>query len=142
MNRFLLAATLGLASLTAHAVCPATLSGKYSGVGTYSEQSVINNYPVLGYQEFHVISVTFSGGYMTVNKEFFAATGTGLPAAEQSTGTAPITYDKSTCTGRIGLQNDPLYFSVANSGNTLYVIHGKSPNDSFLAAEKWELQKQ
>lgn len=142
MKRLFLASLLAAVSFNTFAVCPPTLSGKYSGTGTYTEQSVINNYPVLGYQEYHVVSLSISGGYMTVNKEYYAGTGTGQPAGEQSTGTAPITFDKSTCTGRIGLGNDPMYFTVADSGNKIYVIHGKAPKDQFLAAEKWELVKQ
>lgn len=142
MQRVILTSLLASLSFTANAVCPATLNGKYSGTGIYTEQSVINNYPVLGYQEYHVVSISLSGGYMTVNKEYFAGTGTGQTALEQTTGTAPITYDKSTCSGRIGVTSDPMYFTVADSGNKLYIIHGKSPTDQFLSAERWELQKQ
>ena len=96
MNRLLLATTLSLASLTANAVCPTTLSGKYSGSGQYTEQSFINNVSVISFIEYHVISVSFSGNSLTVVKEYYAATGTGSPAVEESVGVSPFIFDKNT----------------------------------------------
>jgi len=142
MKRLLLAATLGLTTVTAHAVCPATISGKYSGSGQYTEQSVINNVSVISYIEYHVVSVLFSGNTMTVLKEYFAATGSGRPAAAENPNSSTVIYDKNTCTGQIGGYNDPLFFVVSDSGNTIKVVHGKSPISKYLYAETWELHKQ
>ena len=142
MNRLLLATTLSLASLTANAVCPTTLSGKYSGSGQYTEQSFINNVSVISFIEYHVISVSFSGNSLTVVKEYYAATGTGSPAVEESVGVSPFIFDKNTCTGQIGGLNDPLYFVVSDSGNKIRAVHGKAPKSPYLYAEQWELSKQ
>lgn len=142
MKRLLLAATLGLTTLTAHAVCPSTLSGKFAGSGQYTEQSFINNIPVISYIEYHAISVTFSGNSLTVVKEFYAATGSGQPAVQESVGVSPFTFDKTTCTGQIGGNSDPLYFVVGDSGNVIKAVHGKAPSSKYLYAEQWELIKQ
>jgi len=142
MKQLLLATTLGLAAVSAHAVCPASISGKYSGSGQYTEQAVINNVPVISYIEYHVVSVVFSGNTMTVIREFFAATGSGQPAAAENPNSSTVMYDKNTCTGQIGGSNDPLFFVVSDSGNTIKVVHGKSPISKYLYAETWELTKQ
>lgn len=142
MKKVLLAAALGLTSLSAYATCPATISGKYSGSGQYTEQSFINNVSVISYIEYHVVSAVVSGSTFTVVKEMYAATGSGLPAANDATGASPFTFDKTTCTGQIGGNNDPLMFVVSDSGNTIKVIHGKAPKSQYLYAETWELTKQ
>jgi hypothetical protein len=142
MKRLLLAATLGLTTITANAVCPATITGKFSGSGQYTEQAVINNVPIISYIEYHVVSVIFSGNTMTVSKEFFAATGSGQPATIETPNASTVTFDKNTCTGQIGGYNDPLYFVVSDSGNSIQVVHGKAPNSKYLYAEKWELKRQ
>lgn len=142
MKRLLLATTLGLTTLTANAVCPATLTGKFSGSGQYTEQALINNIPIISYIEYHVVSVIFSGNTMTVAKEYFAATGSGQPASQQTPGASTVMFDKNTCTGQIGGYNDPLFFVVSNSGNTIKVVHGKAPTSKYLYAETWELTRQ
>lgn len=142
MKRLLLATTLSLTTLTANAVCPATLTGKFSGSGQYTEQAVINNIPVISYIEYHVVAVVFTGSTMDVTREYFAATGSGKPAAMETPGSSTVMYDKNTCTGQIGGYNDPLFFVVGNSGNTIKVIHGKAPNSKYLYAETWELTRQ
>lgn len=142
MKRLLLASALGLTTLSAHAVCPTSLSGKYSGSGQYTEQAVINNIPVISYIEYHVVSVIIFGTNMTVVKEYYAATGSNTPAAQEAVGVVPFTFDKTTCTGQFGSNNDPMYFVVSDSGNTIKVVHGKAPNSKYLYAEQWELNKQ
>ena len=142
MKRLLLAATLGLTTLTANAVCPTTISGKYSGSGQYTEQNFINNVSVISYIEYHVVSVSVSGSYMNVLKEYYAATGAGGPAAADATGNVIFTFDKNTCTGQLGNNSDPLFFVVSDSGNTIKFIHGKNPKLPYLTAEIWELNKQ
>jgi hypothetical protein len=142
MKRLLLAATLGLTTLSANAVCPATLTGKFSGSGQYTEQSFINNVSVISYIEYHVVSVIFSGNNLTVVKEFYAATGSGAPAVQEAVGVSPFTFDKNTCTGQIGGNSDPMYFVVSDSGNIIKSIHGKAPKSQYLYAEAWELNKQ
>jgi hypothetical protein len=142
MKRLLLAATLGLTTLTANAVCPTVISGKYSGTGQYTEQSFINNVSVISYIEYHAVSVIFSGNSLTVVKEFYAATGSGAPAVQESVGVSPFTFDKTTCTGQIGGNSDPMYFVVSDSGNTIKTIHGKAPKSKYLYAEIWEINKQ
>lgn len=142
MKRLLLAATLGLTTLTANAVCPATLTGKFSGAGQYTEQSVINNISVISYIEYHVVSVSITGFNMTTLKEYYAATGANGPADVVSTGVVPFTFDKNTCTGQLGSNIDPLFFVVSNSGNTIKFIHGKAPSSQYSSAEMWELTKQ
>jgi hypothetical protein len=142
MKRLLLAATLGLTTLTTHAICPSTLTGKFSGSGQYTEQAVISNTPIISYIEYHVVSVIFTGSTMEVVREYFAATGSGQPAAQEMPGASTVMYDKNTCTGQIGGYKDPLYFVVSNSGNTIKIVHGKAPNSKNLYAETWELNKQ
>jgi hypothetical protein len=142
MKRLLLAATLGLTTLTANAVCPASLSGKYAGSGEYTEQLFINGVSVLGYMEYHLVSVTITGSSMIVEKEWFAGTGTNGPATAETPGVTPFTFDKNTCTGMLGNLGDPLFFVVTNSGLNIRFIHGKNPRDKHLSAETWELNKQ
>jgi len=142
MKRLLLAATLGLTTLSANATCPVALSGKYSGSGQYTEQAFINNVSVISYIEYHIISVIFSGNTMTVVKEYYAATGTGTPAVQEAVGVSPFTFDKNTCMGQMGSNTDPMYYTVSDSGNTIKVIHGKAPKSQYLYAEAWELNKQ
>ena len=142
MKKLLLAVMLVLVSLTANAVCPATLTGKFSGSGQYTEQAVINKVPVISYIEYHVVSVIFTGSTMSVSKEYFAATGSGQPATMETPNASTVTFDKNTCTGQIGGYNDPLYFVVSDSGNTIKVVHGKAPNSKYFYAEKWELSRQ
>lgn len=142
MKKMLVAAALGLTSLTANAVCPTTLSGKFSGSGQYTEEQFINSVSVISYIEYHIISVSISNGYMTVLKEYYAATGANKIAAEESTGTTPFTFDKVTCTGQLGSNTDPLFFTVSDSGNRIQFIRGKIPKSTRLTAEMWELTKQ
>ena len=142
MKKLLLAAILVLVSLKANAVCPATLTGKFSGSGQYTEQAVINKVPVISYIEYHVVSVVFSGSTMSVTKEYLAATGSGQPASVEVTGSATVTFDKNTCTGEIGEYGNPFYFAVSNSGNTIKIVNGKAPNSNYFYAEKWELSRQ
>ena len=142
MNRLLLATTLSLASLTANATCPSSLSGKYSGAGEYSEQLFINGVSVIGYVEYHIVSITINGSYMSVDKEWYAGTGTNGPANAETPGITPFTFDKTTCTGMLGNLTDPLYFTVSDSGTKIRFIHGKNPKDKHLSAETWELNKQ
>jgi len=142
MKRLLLATALGLTTLTANAVCPSSISGKYSGSGQYTEQSFINNVAVISYIEYHIVSIVFSGNTMTVVKEYYAATGTGTPAVQETVGVVPFTFDKTTCMGQLGSNTDPMYFTVSDNGNTLKSIHGKAPKSKYLYAELWELNKQ
>jgi uncharacterized protein YfaP (DUF2135 family) len=142
MNRLLLAATLGLTTLTANAVCPTSLSGNYSGSGEYTEQAVINNKAVISYVEYHIVSVNFTTSMMHVIREFYAATGSGGPAVSEITGSVPYTYDRSTCTGQIGSSADPMYFTVGNNGNNVRIVHGKAPKSVYFYAERWDLIKQ
>jgi hypothetical protein len=142
MKRLLLAATLGLTTLSAHAVCPSTLNGKYVGSGQYTEQQFINGVSVLSYIEIHVMSVVVTPSSMTVLKEYFAATGANGPALPDTAGAAQYTFDKNTCTGQLGGNNDPMYFAVSDSGRTIKFIHGKGPKDPHLAIEAWELTLQ
>jgi hypothetical protein len=142
MKQLLLAATLGLTTLTANAVCPTALTGKYSGSGQYTEQAIINNIPVISYIEYHIVSVSITGFNMTVLKEYYAATGANGPAGVDATGVVPFTFDKTTCTGQLGSNADPLFFVVSDSGNTIKFIHGKNPKTQYLSAELWELNKQ
>ena len=142
MKRLLLAATLGLATLPANATCPASLTGKYSGSGQYTEQAIINNIPVISYVEYHVVSVIIFGANMTVAKEYSAATGSGTSAISEPIGVVPFSFDRYTCTGQLGSNNDPMYFTVSDSGNTIKIVHGKAPNSKYLYAELWELNKQ
>ena len=142
MKRLLLAASLGLTTLTANAVCPATLTGKFSGSGQYTEQAIINNVPVISYLEYHVLSVVFTSNTIYLLIELFAATGRGQPAAMETPNVSSVMFDKNTCTGQIGGYNDPLFFVVSDSGNTIKVVHGKSPKSQYLYAETWELHRQ
>ena len=142
MKQLLLATALGLTTLTANAVCPATLTGKFSGSGQYTEEAVINKVPVISYIEYHVVSVIFTGSTMEVVREYFAATGSGQPASIHQPNSSTVTFDRNTCTGQIGGYNDPLYFVVSNSGNTIKVVHGRAPNSKYLYAETWELSRQ
>jgi hypothetical protein len=142
MKHLLLGTALGLTTLTAQAVCPTSISGKYSGSGQYTEQAVINNVPVISYIEYHIVSVIILGANMTVAKEYYAATGSGTPAIPEAVGVVPFIFDRYTCTGQFGSNNDPMYFTVSDSGNTINIVHGKAPNSKYLYAEKWELKKQ
>lgn len=142
MKQLLLAATLGLTTLTANAVCPSSISGKYSGTGQYTEQQFINGVSVISYIEYHVVSVSISNGYMTVLTEYYAATGANGPAAADAVGATPFNFDKATCTGLLGNTKNPLFFVVSNSGDRIQFIHGKTPNSKHLSAELWELTKQ
>jgi len=142
MNRLLLAATLGLTTLSANAVCPATLTGNYSGSGEYTEQDVINSKAVISYIEYHIVSINFTANMMNVTREFYAATGSGGPAVADITGSVPYTFDRSTCTGQIGSSADPMYFTVGNNGTNVRIVHGKSPKSVYFYAEKWDLIKQ
>jgi hypothetical protein len=142
MKRLLLATAISLASLTANAVCPTTLSGRYSGSGEYTEQSFLHGVSIITYVEYHVVSVSIANGYVTVLKEYYAGTGTNGPANMESNGVIPFIFDKSTCTGQLGNNKDPLFFVVSDSGNKLNFIHGKNPLDNHLSAETWELTKQ
>lgn len=142
MKRLLLAATLGLTALTANAVCPSTLTGKFSGSGQYTEQQFINGVSVISYIEYHVVSVSISNGYITVLTEYYAATGSNGPAAADAVGSTPFSFDKTTCTGMMGNTKNPLFFVVSKSGDHIQFIHGKNPTDKHLSAELWELNKQ
>lgn len=142
MKKIMLASLLATISLNATATCPAALNGRYSGYGQYTEQTVINKIPVIGYIEYHAVSILLTSTSMTALKEYFAGTGAASPAKEQDVGTAPVTYDKKTCTGMIGDLSDPSYFTVSDSGNKITVIHGKAPNAPYTYAELWELTKQ
>ena len=142
MKRLLLAATLGLTTLTANAVCPATLTGKFSGAGQYTEQTLINKVPVISYIEYHVVSIILTGSTMEVVREYYAATGSGQPASTQQPNSSTVTFDRYTCTGQIGGYNDPLYFVVSNNGNSIKIVHGMAPASKYLYAETWELTRQ
>jgi|688.fasta_scaffold166932_4 hypothetical protein len=142
MKRLLLAATLGLTTLTAHATCPKTIIGKYVGYGQYTEQQFINKIPVIGYMESQIMSVTVTNTNMVVVRSYFAATGNGRPAQPDVTGSTLYVFDNTSCVGQMGGNADPLYFVVSDSGNQLNFIHGKSPVTTKLAMETWELKKQ
>jgi hypothetical protein len=142
MKRLLLAATLGLTTLTANATCPTSIVGKYVGYGQYIEQKAINKISVISYMESQITSVTISSTHMTAVGAFFASTGSGLPAQRDVTGSTLYIFDKNTCMGQMGGNSDPLYFVVSDSGNQINFIHGKSPVDPHLAMETWELRKQ
>lgn len=142
MNRLLLAATLGLTTLTANAVCPSSIVGKYVGYGQYTEQQFINKIPVISYLESQIMSVTVTATHMIVVKAFFAATGNGRPAQPDVVGSTLYVFDKTTCVGQMGGNLDPLFFVVSDNGNQLNFIHGKSPVNPRLSMETWELRKQ
>lgn len=142
MKHLLLAATLGLTTLTANATCPVSIAGNYSGSGEYTEQAVINTKAVISYVEYHIVSVNFTTSMMNVTKEFYAATGSGGPAVSEITGSVPYTFDRTTCTGQIGSSADPMYFTVGNSGSNVRIVHGKAPKSVYFYAEQWDLIKQ
>lgn len=142
MKRLAVASILGLTTLSANAVCPASITGKYSGSGQYTEQALINKTAVISYIEYHVVSVAFSVGTMTIVKEFFAGTGSTAPAMPAAVGVVPFTFDRTTCTGQMGSASDPMYYVVSDNGNTIKVVHGKAPSTPYLYAESWELNKQ
>jgi hypothetical protein len=142
MKKLLLAAMLLLVLLEANAVCPAKLTGKFSGSGQYTEQTVINKVPVISYIEYHVVSVVFTSNTMSVTKEYLASTGSSQPASVEDTGSSTVTFDKNTCTGQIGEYSNPFYFAVSNSGNAIKIVNGKAPNSNYFYAEKWELNRQ
>jgi len=142
MKRLLLAATLGLTTLTANATCPTLIVGKYVGYGQYIEQKAIQGISVISYMESQIMSITITSTRMTAISAFFASTGSGLPAQRDVTGSTLYIFDKNSCMGQMGGNSDPLYFVVSDNGNQINFIHGKSPVDPHLAMETWELRKQ
>ena len=142
MKRLLLAATLGLTTLTANATCPTSIVGKYVGYGQYIEQKAIQGISVISYMESQIMSITITSTRMTAIGAFFASTGSGLPAQRDVSGSTLYIFDKNSCMGQLGGNSDPLYFVVSDNGNQINFIHGKSPVDPHLAMETWELRKQ
>jgi hypothetical protein len=142
MKRLLLAATLGLTSVSANAVCPSSIVGKYVGHGQYTEQQFINKVPIISYIESHIMSISITATHIVAVKTFYAATGNGRIALPDVTGATLYIFDKTTCMGQMGGNADPLYFVVSDSGNTINFIHGKPPVSTDLSMETWELNKQ
>ena len=143
MYKILVALLISCVSGNVFAACPATLEGKYSGQGTYTE---LTNWIVDDVAE-KLYVVSFDGkGTKTVRGKMISSlyievdSGISGVVIQTSSVTLPYTFDKTNCYAKI---IDPIdgdiNLVVANSGNTVY---GVKREKSFKAVERYFLTKQ
>ena len=146
---------LTLSAANAHAVCPASLNGSWSGSVVKTTNAAFGNAeggmdqmpPITTNGTFTAIA---SGGTMTWT--YYGESESGGWGGYQETTAAvsyPMTYERATCRGVIDTGERKIYFTVDDSGKEMRGVSNKKENGSFGQLQissgesaMWNLRRQ